>query len=98
MGQFPLSDHFDGKRFRNPSGVRAKGLGAVFRWTLERKKTPWPKMVENPPYPLPQKPAAGQVSLTFINHASFLLQTGDFAILIDPLYSERASPFSFYGT
>lgn len=76
---------------------RLRAWARFFVGLSERKKTPWPKHVENPPYPPPQKPAAGQVSLTFINHASFLLQTGELAILMDPLYSERASPFSFMG-
>ena len=37
------------------------------------------------------------VRLTFINHATFLIQTGGYNILTDPIYSHRCSPVSFAG-
>ena len=97
MAAYPVSDHFDGERFRNLSGAKPKGLGAVFKWALNRNKVQWPKHVENVSYPPPAKPQPGQVAITFINHSTFLLQTNELAILTDPLYSERASPVSFAG-
>jgi L-ascorbate metabolism protein UlaG (beta-lactamase superfamily) len=40
--QGPVSDHFDGKQFFNPSGQNAKGLGGVLKWQMgKRDKTPW---------------------------------------------------------
>jgi L-ascorbate metabolism protein UlaG (beta-lactamase superfamily) len=94
---YPVSDHCDGKRFRNLAGVKAKGVGAASKWALNRQKVQWPKHVENPSYPLPSRPAPGQVTVTFINHSTFLLQSNELAILTDPLYAERASPVSFAG-
>ena len=35
--------------------------------------------------------------VTFIGHASFLIQTAGLNILVDPVWSERTSPFSFAG-
>jgi L-ascorbate metabolism protein UlaG (beta-lactamase superfamily) len=35
--------------------------------------------------------------LSYVGHASFLVQTGGLNILIDPVWSERASPVSFAG-
>ena len=35
--------------------------------------------------------------VSFIGHASVLLQTGGLNILIDPVWSERVSPFDFVG-
>ncbi len=35
--------------------------------------------------------------VTYIGHASFLIQTAGLNILLDPVWSERASPFSFIG-
>ncbi len=35
--------------------------------------------------------------LSFVGHASWLIQTAGLNILVDPVWSERASPFSFAG-
>lgn len=35
--------------------------------------------------------------VTFVGHATFLIQTGVANVLIDPVYSDRASPFTFAG-
>jgi L-ascorbate metabolism protein UlaG (beta-lactamase superfamily) len=40
---------------------------------------------------------ARDLRLTWIGHATFLLQADGLSILTDPQFSERASPFSFYG-
>ncbi len=42
-------------------------------------------------------PGPDEVIVTFIGHATFLIQVADTNILIDPVYSRRASPFSFAG-
>jgi N-acyl-phosphatidylethanolamine-hydrolysing phospholipase D len=41
--------------------------------------------------------AAMQPAVTFIGHASVLVQAGGLNMLTDPMFSERASPFSFIG-
>ena len=38
-----------------------------------------------------------KVRLSFVGHASWLIQTGGLNILIDPVWSMRVSPFSFAG-
>ncbi len=40
---------------------------------------------------------AQSLRVTFIGHASFLIQTGGVNILLDPQFSERASPFPLLG-
>jgi L-ascorbate metabolism protein UlaG (beta-lactamase superfamily) len=37
------------------------------------------------------------VAITFVNHATFLIQTDGMTILTDPVWSERASPFRRIG-
>jgi L-ascorbate metabolism protein UlaG (beta-lactamase superfamily) len=92
-----LSDHFNGRLFRNPSGVAPKGLAALLKWQLQNGRKPWPKSVAaSDPVPPPQR-TGDEIVVTFINHSTFLIQTPSANILTDPIYSERASPVSFAG-
>lgn len=95
---YPLSDHYDGSRFFNPHIVgQEKGFGEVVRWMLNRDRKPWPKQVENKPWPKPPQASADQIAVTFIGHACFLIQIGGRCFITDPVFSDRASPFSFAG-
>jgi L-ascorbate metabolism protein UlaG (beta-lactamase superfamily) len=95
---FPVSDHFDGRRFFNPSGNNPRGLGALLRWQLSRKPGKWPKWVENTATPtLPASLAPAECAVTFVNHATFLLQFQGLNVLTDPIWSERCSPVSWTG-
>ncbi|MDP3415579.1 MBL fold metallo-hydrolase [Falsiroseomonas sp.] len=69
----------------------------VWRWFRERQVAPWPVWVEDPPQPPPPRLMAGQIGATFIGHASWLVQIGGVAVLIDPVWSPRASPLPFAG-
>ncbi|MFT3705831.1 MAG: MBL fold metallo-hydrolase [Agriterribacter sp.] len=40
---------------------------------------------------------AGQPEITWFGHSSYLLQVNDLNILVDPVFSERASPVSYVG-
>ena len=52
--------------------------------------------VVNPTFPSPRA-RADEILLTWIGHSSFLLQIGSINILLDPVWSTRASPVSFAG-
>ncbi|HEV7366239.1 MAG TPA: MBL fold metallo-hydrolase [Gemmatimonadales bacterium] len=90
-----LTDHFDGRRFFNPNGANGQPFWRVPRLLLT-SRTKWPSQVpvesRRPPNPGPD-----EVVVTFIGHASFLIQAGATNVLIDPVYYERASPVSFAG-
>src|SRR5438874_8682968 len=89
------SDHFDGTRFVNPSGTAGQPISAVPRMLLE-PRTPWPAHVDVPPRRPPA--LAGAVAVvTFIGHATFLIQTAAGNILTDPMFSERAGPMNIVG-
>src|SRR5438034_10312218 len=90
-----VSDHFDGRRFFNPSGLPLQPFAAVPRMLLERR-TPWPAHVDDPPCRPPGLDGAGAV-VTFIGHATILLQTPAGNILTDPRDSERAGPLNLTG-
>ena len=89
------SDHFDGRRFVNPTGPTQQPFSAVPRMLLE-KRTPWPARVDVALQPPPVRGDAA-TTVTLIGHATFLIQTAAGNILTDPMYSERASPVVFAG-
>ncbi len=93
----PASDHFNGKTFFNPGGPAERGMLDVLRWQLTSRAARWPKWVEIVPQPAPPATADGAVMATWVNHSTFLLQTAGHTVLTDPVFSERASPFTWAG-
>jgi L-ascorbate metabolism protein UlaG (beta-lactamase superfamily) len=89
------SDHFDGQRFFNPTGPALQPFTAVPRMLLTRR-TRWPAHVAQVPRQPPARDTASAV-VTFIGHATFLIQTGAGNILTDPVYSEHAGPWNRLG-
>lgn len=93
----PSSDHFDGTKFRNEV-VRDTGFKRFLQWALNRSPGPWSEKTDNKTYPKPAIRVDGNRAVfTFVNHATFLIQVDGLNILTDPIWSERASPFSFIG-
>jgi len=95
--RFPVSDHCDGEVFFNTFHRSDKSLGTLLKWFATRDRAEWPERIENADYPAPAAPGTGRFSVTFIGHASFLVQAGGMSFLIDPVYADRVSPFSFIG-
>jgi len=96
----PVSDHFDGLTFFDPDGVPPKSLGEVLRWQFGsgRQRENWAGWVPSPYADAPPAQVEGdKVRLSFVGHASWLIQTVGLNILVDPVWSMRASPFSFAG-
>ena len=89
------SDHFDGRRFFNPSGAAGQPFSAVPRMLLE-PRTRWPKRIDGPARLPPALDGADTV-VTFIGHSTFLIQTAAGNILTDPMYSQRAGPLNLLG-
>jgi L-ascorbate metabolism protein UlaG (beta-lactamase superfamily) len=96
-----VSDHFDGKRFFNPNAHTEKTLRDMMRMfgnDPTRVSVPWPERVENRAFPPPPKSvSAGQIAITYVGQATFLLQFDDINILTDPNFSKRASPVPWAG-
>jgi L-ascorbate metabolism protein UlaG (beta-lactamase superfamily) len=96
----PVSDHFDGRHFFDSDGSPPKSLGEVLRWQFgpDRQRQPWPEWAPSPYADAPPPRVTGdKVRLSFVGHASWLIQTSGLNILIDPVWSDRASPFPFAG-
>ena len=95
----PISDHFDGKNFFTPGAPAPKGFKDVISWQLNHERTqPWSPYHADPPAPAP--PARvddGSVRVTFVNHATVLLQFDGLNVLTDPIFAQRVSPFQFVG-
>ncbi len=94
----PVTDHFDGRRFYNPGKPLEKNFGDFLKWRLTSEKKPWPPFSELPVYDRPPPRVNGaELRVSYVGHASVLLQTAGLNILLDPVWSERASPFSWAG-
>lgn len=87
--------------YSNPSGIDITGRG-VARWAFERARRRLPRP--------PQEPVRGiapdvaylhanrsEPTITWIGHASLLVQMGGLNILVDPVFSRRVSPVRFAG-
>jgi L-ascorbate metabolism protein UlaG (beta-lactamase superfamily) len=94
----PKSDHFDGDKFFTPGAPQRSGVSGFFKWQVERKTGTWSTYRDEPfGPPPPVRVGLGVLRVTFINHATTLLQLDGVNVLTDPIYSERASPVSFAG-
>ncbi len=92
-----LSDHYNGKTFFNPGREQTNTFFDLLKWKFTSEGKDWPESVKNKDYPAPVLREGIKANFTFINHATFLIQTPDLAILTDPVFSERVSPVSFAG-
>ena len=66
--------------------------------TSDVERAVWPEWIETVTDESPLNTVeSNNTRVTFVNHATFLIQTGGFNILTDPVFSERTSPLSFIG-
>jgi L-ascorbate metabolism protein UlaG (beta-lactamase superfamily) len=100
----PVSDHFDGEHFFNPDDKptpEQRGAGVspfrFLRFALGLDRVPWPKTVPVTQTVPPPRVDGQDMRVTWIGHSTVLVQTEGLNILTDPVWSDRASPFSFMG-
>ncbi len=101
-----VSDHFNGTTFFNRDKVQSSLIG-LLKWVTNRDQGEWSIEDWNtrtdapfgtpPPNRVGDGINVGKVRITFINHATMLIQTDGLNILTDPVWSERVSPFGFMG-
>ncbi len=97
--------HRPGGGYRNPwPGTRAHTFGEFLRWRLrerrDRSRTPDPPFNGFPaaePAIISPRAVPGHRSVTWVGHATVLLQLGALNVLTDPMWGERASPFGWIG-
>jgi N-acyl-phosphatidylethanolamine-hydrolysing phospholipase D len=94
-----------GHRFRNPwPNVEKHGLRDLLRWTIERRshgavtrgQLNRVNQREESEFTVPRG-SPSSFTATWVGHTTVLLQLGGLNILTDPIWSDRASPFSFAG-
>lgn len=99
--QGPPSDHFDGEVFFNPDNpdTRSKNLFTFLKWRFfGGERTEWPDYVEIQSTDIPPARVYGdELRVSYVGHATLLIQTQGMNILTDPMWSQRASPLSFVG-
>ena len=97
--QGPASEHFDGRRFQNIEPKPHKDLWSLLKWQFSR--APQPDWIEQPgpavPLQVAEEVTGADLQVTYINHATLLIQQHGLNILTDPVWSERVSPFQFIG-
>ncbi|XXF77333.1 MBL fold metallo-hydrolase [Myxococcaceae bacterium GXIMD 01537] len=96
--QGPRTEHFDGEQFHNVKDVRRLGVLELLGSAADETRGRWRPYQDFPPGPPPPASVGtGHLRVTFINHATTLLQADGLNILTDPVYSDRPSPVSFVG-
>ncbi|MBU4526500.1 MAG: MBL fold metallo-hydrolase [Desulfomicrobium sp.] len=93
----PVSEHFDGRRFDNPWAPMPNRFGEFLKWRLTADRGYWPESVPVEPTLPPERVTGDELRVTYVGHATVLLQTAGLNILTDPIWSERASPVGFTG-
>ena len=99
----PKKPHHTERGFRNtdPAAVAPRPFGEFLRWQRERwsLEIPPPKVDLSPNVPdlgYIQK-NRGDFAVTWVGHATVLVQMGGLNILTDPQFSERAFPVQWAG-
>ncbi|CBL47177.1 conserved hypothetical protein [gamma proteobacterium HdN1] len=96
---YPRSDHYNGEFFHNlERGGRRDS--DVLTWLRTRKPSRWPDWVQNDDYALPPRRLSEDLNdwrVSFVNHATVLIQIGPYNLITDPVWSFRVSPFRNLG-
>lgn len=96
----PGSRYENGRYHNNHSRERHDG-GAALKWLWESRgeltrfaRVDFPKAVNDPAF---LRANRSEPTLTWVGHATFLIQIAGLNVLTDPVFSRRVSPFSFAG-
>jgi len=93
-----MSDHHDGLKFYDPEFMDKKNFFTFLKWRYSRVSPVWLDKVENKQFDNPPQYVTGDnLRVSNVGHVTFLIQTQGLNILTDPVWSKRASPFSFIG-
>ncbi len=92
-----VSDHYDGVRFFNPGQPSTdRSLRQLWTWQRQRVAASWPARV---PDQIAAQPLSrtDKITITLVGHATVLIQISGLNLLVDPVWAQRVSPFSWMG-
>lgn len=90
--------NFDGNVFQNREPMETGPLDMVkLSWGMVTQAERWPGWIEDPLGEVVPEPNEPNIQVTYINHATTLVNINGLNVLTDPIYSERASPVSWAG-
>ena len=90
----PVSDRFDGERFLYPHGAPPRTRRDLLRWFVDRRwraaKSQWPSQAPSAYVDCPPPRVEGATCrISYVGHASFLIQTADLNMLLAPVRSRN---------
>jgi L-ascorbate metabolism protein UlaG (beta-lactamase superfamily) len=94
----PLTDHFDGTHFHNIQPFQEQAVTDVIAWQFRRGRGEWHRESSAPAPPPPRMVGGRAIRVTFVNHATVLIQMDGLNILTDPVFSERVGPAPWFGS
>lgn len=90
--------NFDGRVFNNRDPMNQGPLDMIsLSFGFVTQSETWPTWIDNPPADDVINRVDQDIRVTYISHATTLIQMDGLNILTDPVYSDRASPVSFAG-
>lgn len=91
------SQHYTGKKFKNPGDIETKGFKDLLKWVLNRNQGRWniKENIYDGRIEIPH--LTNGIRIYFINHSTFLIQAYGTNILTDPIWGDRAGPFNLIG-
>lgn len=99
----PASGHFDGQRFFNPDeeprplNVFRIGFGRLWASATGQRSAAWPDSIAVIPSRPPARVNGQKMRVTWVGHATVLIQTQGLNILTDPIWSDVAGPWNRLG-
>ncbi len=94
-----MANNYDGKRFFNLDRTKVSpSFKHILKWLFTSNKSIWPKYMPNEFNDIPPDFINdGSIRISFIGHATFLIQTDGLNIITDPVFSPRAAFAKFLG-
>lgn len=97
------SQHYSGGMFHNPAAIADRRTGSTTEVIYEqltgwrRRRPPMPVPVRSlDPKDIADAPNSG-TRVTWLGHSTVLAELGSRKVLFDPVWSERCSPFPYFG-